>query len=96
VAHGDPGQPVAKASEGDRPYALVEVEDQGTGVKPEDVERIFQKFQQAEAPTRKHEGGSGVGLTIAKNLVELHGGRIWLTSRSGKGSTFSFSLPLGG
>jgi signal transduction histidine kinase len=96
VAHGDPGQPVAKAGEGDRPYALVEVEDQGTGVKPEDVERIFQKFQQAEPPTRKREGGSGVGLTIAKNLVELHGGRIWLTSRPGKGSTFSFSLPLGG
>lgn len=95
VAHGDPDRPMDPTSEGDRPFALVEIEDQGTGIRPEDVERIFQKFQQAEPPTRKHEGGSGVGLTIAKNLVELHGGRIWLTSRPGQGSTFSFSLPLG-
>jgi signal transduction histidine kinase len=73
--------------------AVVEVEDRGKGIQAEDVDRIFQKFQQAEVPTRKSEGGSGLGLTIAKNLVELHGGRIWVTSRPGRGSTFGFNLP---
>ncbi|GAB4259776.1 ATP-binding protein [Deferrisoma sp.] len=74
--------------------AVVEVEDQGRGIRPEDVDRVFQKFHQAEPPTRKTEAGSGLGLTIAKNLVELHGGRIWVRSEPGVGSTFSFYLPL--
>ncbi|MEW6486423.1 MAG: GAF domain-containing sensor histidine kinase [Thermodesulfobacteriota bacterium] len=74
-------------------YAVVEVTDQGKGIHAEDVDRIFLKFHQGEAPTRKSEGGSGVGLTIAKNLVELHGGRIWVTSRAGRGSTFAFGIP---
>lgn len=94
LAHGDPAHPTAEGGHDALPYALVEVEDQGTGVKPEDMERIFHKFQQAEPATKKHEAGSGVGLTIAKNLVELHGGRLWLTSRPGQGSTFYFSLPF--
>lgn len=74
-------------------YAVVEVSDEGKGIRAEDVDRIFLKFHQGEAPTRKSEGGSGVGLTIAKNLVELHGGRIWVTSRAGRGSTFAFGIP---
>lgn len=80
---------------GGAPCAVVEVEDEGKGIDSGDVDRIFQKFQQVEVPTRKSEGGSGLGLTIAKNLVELHGGRIWVTSRPGRGSTFGFNLPLG-
>ncbi len=75
--------------------AVVEVEDQGRGIRPEDRDRIFLKFHQVESATRKSEGGSGLGLTIAKNLVELHGGRIWVTSQPGVGSTFRFGLPLG-
>lgn len=92
VTQGDTGRPEDLSDES---FAVVEVEDQGLGVRPEDLDRIFHKFQQAEAPTRKHEAGSGIGLTIAKNLVELHGGRIWVRSGPGPGSTFSFSLPLG-
>lgn len=92
VSQGEPGEPAGPAG---RSYAVVEVEDQGRGIRDDDVARIFQKFQQAETPTKKHEAGSGIGLTIAKNLVELHGGRIWLRSRPGEGSTFAFSLPLG-
>jgi signal transduction histidine kinase len=78
------------------PFAIVEIADPGKGIDPQEVEHIFQKFHQVETPTRKSEGGSGVGLTIAKNLVELHGGRIWVTSRPGQGSTFAFGLPLAG
>ena len=74
--------------------AVVEIADQGRGIRPEDVDRVFQKFLQVEPATKKTEAGSGLGLTIAKNLVELHGGRIWVRSRPGAGSTFSFFLPL--
>lgn len=74
--------------------AVVEVSDEGRGIHPDHVDRLFQKFQQGEPPTRKTEGGSGLGLTIAKNLVELHGGRIWVRSQPGAGSTFAFFLPL--
>ena len=95
LAHRHPEHPQEDASpeSGGKAYAVVEVEDQGKGILREDVDRIFLKFQQGEAPTRKSEGGSGVGLTIAKNLVELHRGRIWVTSRPGRGSTFAFCIP---
>ena len=97
TAHRQPGQPQRELEEHETGslFAIVEVADQGKGIDPEDLEHIFQKFHQVESPTRKSEGGSGVGLTIVKNLVELHGGRIWVTSRPGAGSTFAFCLPLG-
>jgi len=95
LAHRHPDRPQEDCSPeaGGKAHAIVEVEDQGKGIHREDVDRIFLKFQQGEAPTRKSEGGSGVGLTIAKNLVELHRGRIWVTSRAGRGSTFAFCIP---
>ncbi len=74
---------------------LVEVQDEGKGVLAEDVDRIFDKFQQAEPAMQKHEGGSGVGLTIARTLVELHGGRLRYAPGPTGGSIFSFTLPLG-
>ncbi|HDN80190.1 MAG: hypothetical protein DRI61_02355 [Chloroflexi bacterium] len=76
---------------GDRP--LMYVKDNGIGIPPEEQEKIFWSFYQVEDPlTRKH-GGLGLGLSIAKELVELWGGRIWVESEVGKGSTFWFSLP---
>jgi len=91
-----PAEPQRELAPGEAgsPFAIVEITDPGKGIDPQEVEHIFQKFHQVETPTRKSEGGSGVGLTIAKNLVELHGGRIWVTSRPGRGSTFAFCLPL--
>jgi signal transduction histidine kinase len=72
----------------------VEVADEGPGVRAEDAERIFEKFQQAEPALRKKRGGSGVGLAIARTLVRLHGGELVLTRpASGKGAIFSFNLP---
>jgi signal transduction histidine kinase len=70
----------------------IEVKDTGIGIAPEDQTRIFEEFRQV-GRERSREG-TGLGLTLTKRLVELHGGRIWLESEPGKGSTFTFSLPL--
>ncbi|PIQ83487.1 MAG: hypothetical protein COV75_07250 [Candidatus Omnitrophica bacterium CG11_big_fil_rev_8_21_14_0_20_63_9] len=70
------------------------VADTGIGIAPEDVPRLFEKFQQLRrVPGLSGGKGAGLGLAISKRLVELHGGRIWLTSTPGAGSTFCFSLP---
>jgi signal transduction histidine kinase len=70
----------------------ISVADTGPGIAPEDRERIFEKFQQGEAAVAQREG-TGLGLALSKRLVELHGGRIWVDSEVGKGSTFVFTLP---
>jgi signal transduction histidine kinase len=70
----------------------VSVADTGPGLAAEDHERIFEEFQQTEAGIEQREG-TGLGLALSKRLVELHGGRIWVDSELGKGSTFVFTLP---
>jgi signal transduction histidine kinase len=70
------------------------VADTGKGVSPEDQARIFERFYQSEAATRHHSGGYGLGLAIAKLIVEQHGGRIWVESQAGQGASFSFTIPL--
>lgn len=73
---------------------IVEVEDTGIGIAPGDQQRIFDRFYQVEdSLTREHEG-MGLGLSIAKGMVELLGGRVWVDSEPGKGSTFRFTVPL--
>ncbi len=69
------------------------VVDTGPGIAPEDHARIFEEFQQTEAGLQQREG-TGLGLALSKRLVELHGGRIWVNSEPGKGSTFAFTLPV--
>jgi two-component system, NtrC family, sensor kinase len=71
----------------------VSVADTGPGIAPEDQERIFEEFQQSEAGIEQHDG-TGLGLALSKRLVELHGGRIWVDSQNGQGSTFVFALPV--
>ena len=70
----------------------VSVADTGPGIAPEDHDRIFEEFQQTEAGAAQREG-TGLGLALSKRLVELHGGRIWVDSDLGEGSTFVFTLP---
>jgi signal transduction histidine kinase len=70
----------------------VSVADTGPGISSEDQERIFEEFQQTEVGVEQREG-TGLGLALSKRLVELHGGRIWVESELGKGSTFVFTLP---
>ncbi len=73
---------------------LVSVSDTGPGIAPADQERIFEEFQQVDGSSSRSKGGTGLGLSIAKRIVEMHGGRIWVESKLGVGSTFSFTLPL--
>ncbi len=71
-----------------------DVEDDGVGILPEQQQHLFRRFYRADNPLRDEVGGTGLGLSIAKSFVELHGGEMWVQSESGKGSTFSFMLPL--
>jgi signal transduction histidine kinase/CheY-like chemotaxis protein len=75
-------------------YVVVSVADTGPGISPEDADRIFEPFCQGSSTLWRDKGGSGLGLSISKQFVELHGGRIWLKSEPGMGSTFSFKLPV--
>jgi PAS domain S-box-containing protein len=72
----------------------IAVADTGIGIKPEDQQRIFRDFEQIESASVRQQQGTGLGLALTKKLVELHGGRIWVESEFGRGSTFRFVLPL--
>ncbi len=72
----------------------VDVEDNGVGLTPEQRKKLFRPFYRADNPLRDVAGGTGLGLAIAKQIVEQHGGEMWVQSEQGKGSTFSFILPL--
>ena len=75
-------------------FAEICVADTGIGIKGEDLERIFDKFFQVDLTTIREYEGAGLGLSIAKGLVELHRGMLWATSKYGEGSTFCFTIPL--
>jgi signal transduction histidine kinase/Na+/proline symporter len=75
-------------------HVLVEVADNGIGIRPEDQSKIFEPFHQIKNPTRGRPVGTGIGLTITKRIVDFHHGRIRVESEPGKGSTFSFTLPV--
>ena len=72
----------------------IAVSDTGIGIAPEDQAAIFEEFRQVGRDDTRTQEGTGLGLTLAKKFVELHGGRIWLQSQVGQGSTFSFTLPV--
>jgi signal transduction histidine kinase len=74
--------------------AQVWVTDTGIGIAPENQDAVFEEFRQVGTAARKVEG-TGLGLTLSRKFVELHGGRIWVESKPGVGSTFRFTLPLG-
>ena len=75
-------------------YIQVSVEDNGIGIKQEDIPKVFDKFQQIESSLVRKIGGTGLGLPIAKQLIEAHRGMIWVESELNHGSTFSFIIPV--
>jgi len=77
----------------DENFLLVSVQDTGIGIKPEDVAVVFEQFRQIDGSLNRMASGTGLGMPITKNLVELHGGEIWIESTYGFGSTFLFTMP---
>ena len=86
------GEVVVEVSTGDD-YVIVSVRDSGPGIAPEEQALVFDPFHQTPESGRRPDSGTGLGLTISRQLVELHGGKMWLESELGKGTTFFFSLP---
>jgi signal transduction histidine kinase len=75
-------------------HFAVTVTDTGPGIPQEHQARIFDQFHQVDSSLTKAAGGTGLGLSIAKQIVEMHGGRIWVESTLGKGSIFQMELPI--
>jgi two-component system, OmpR family, phosphate regulon sensor histidine kinase PhoR len=93
VKFSDGGGEVAVRARADGPDVVVSVEDHGVGIPKADQGRIFERFYKVDR-ARVRGGGTGLGLSIARNVLQQHGGRIWVESEEGVGSTFSFALPI--
>src|SRR5262249_49328378 len=89
----DQGEVAIRASTADGGFKIA-VCDTGPGIATADQGKIFEEFQQADNSITRKKGGTGLGLSIAKRIIEMHGGRIWVESTLGKGSTFYFTLPV--
>lgn len=90
----DPGGRVTIRAGEESGYLKVSVEDTGIGIPARDLPRVFERFFQVESHLTRRYTGMGLGLAVAKGMIELHGGRIWAESEVGKGSTFTFLLPV--
>ena len=75
-------------------YICIQVADSGVGIKPENMDSVFEEFRQVDGSTKRKHGGTGLGLAISKRFVELHGGWMWVESQVGQGSRFAFVLPV--
>jgi signal transduction histidine kinase len=89
----DKGEVAIKATAENGSF-MVAVRDTGPGIASSDQGKIFEEFQQADNSATKRKGGTGLGLSIAKRIIGMHGGRIWVESDVGKGSTFAFTIPV--
>jgi signal transduction histidine kinase len=89
----DAGEVVIKAAATDGSFHL-SVRDTGPGISATDQAKLFQEFQQADNAITRKKGGTGLGLAISKRIIEMHGGKIWVESQPGQGSTFAFTLPV--
>jgi signal transduction histidine kinase len=89
----DKGEVAIKATMSDSSFTVA-VRDTGPGIDPSDQDKIFGEFQQADNAATRRKGGTGLGLSIAKRIIGMHGGRIWVESDVGKGSTFAFTIPV--
>jgi two-component system sensor histidine kinase BaeS len=94
VAHTGPEGRITVTARQEEDFLNISVADTGEGIPAEDLPMIFERFYRVDKSRTRATGGTGLGLTIAKRLVEAHGGRIDVRSRPGKGTTFTFSLPV--
>ena len=93
VKFTDAGEVVVKATATDGSFHL-SVRDTGPGISAADQAKLFQEFQQADNAITRKKGGTGLGLAISKRIIEMHGGKIWVESQVGQGSTFAFTVPV--
>ncbi|MNY49701.1 Sensor protein SrrB [compost metagenome] len=91
--YSDPGTSIVVSVSDDEGMIRIDITDQGVGIAPEDVDRLFEKFNRIHNHLSNHVGGTGLGLYWAKKIIDLHGGIIKVASVLGKGSTFSVFLP---
>jgi signal transduction histidine kinase len=89
----DAGEVAIKAETNNGSFHVA-VCDTGPGISAADQSKLFQEFQQSDNAITRKKGGTGLGLAISKRIIEMHGGKIWVESQVGKGSTFSFTLPV--
>jgi signal transduction histidine kinase len=94
IKFSDPGADVLIRAHADDSRVVVEIEDHGRGIPSEKLETVFDKFQQVDASVSREMGGTGLGLTICKSIIEQHGGEIAVESIEGEGSTFTFWVPV--
>jgi signal transduction histidine kinase len=88
------GGQVTVSAQPDGAWMSVQVSDTGPGILPAHLPYVFERFYRADPSRARATGGAGLGLAIAKQLVEAHGGRVWVESTLGAGATFGFTLPL--
>jgi len=93
IKFSPPGEKVIIRARADHDRATISVSDRGPGIPSEAQRHLFTPFYQTEESLRRTHGGMGLGLAIAKGMVELHGGEIWVESVPDQGATFSFSIP---
>lgn len=96
LRHTPPGGTISTEIEDKEDRVVIRVQDTGSGIPQEELPNVFERFYRADRSRTRTTGGSGLGLTIAKQIVEMHGGQIWVQSWVGAGSTFGFSLLVGG
>ena len=89
----DAGEVVITGGVADGSFHL-SVRDTGPGISDADQAKLFQEFQQADNAITRKKGGTGLGLAISKRIIEMHGGKIWVDSQVGQGSTFCFTVPV--
>jgi GAF domain-containing protein len=93
IKFSDAGEVVIKAEANNGSFNIW-VRDTGPGISAADQAKLFQEFQQADNAITRKKGGTGLGLAISKRIIEMHGGKIWVESQVGQGSTFAFTLPV--
>jgi signal transduction histidine kinase len=94
IRHTPQGKRITLRATAEPGYALIAVADEGEGIPPEDLPRLFDRFYRVDPARVRRDGGSGLGLSIAKRLIEMHGGQISVESQLGHGATFTIRLPV--